>query len=84
MDQYLVALSILGLQLAWGSVADEAAVDHDGQSVAKGLRFVHSVSGQQYRGVFEMLEYLEETSSGNGIDSGGWFIQELYFGVRHE
>jgi len=48
LDSDRVALSIVRLQEAWTSVADEPTVDHDDKFVAERFCLIHSVRSQNH------------------------------------
>ena len=83
-DNNLVALAVELLEMAWRPEADELSIDHDCNLVAERLSLVHSVSGQEDRGVPELLQHLEQASASNWVHSCSRLIKEFNLGIGNQ
>lgn len=66
------------LELSRTSVPDELAVDHDGDSIAELLRFVHPMRRQKQRCLVKLLQHFEEAAAGQWVDARRRLVQELH------
>ena len=83
-DDNLVPLAVELLEMAWRPEADELSIDHDCNLVAERLSLVHSVSGQEDRGVPELLQHLEQASASNWVHSCSRLIKEFNLGIGNQ
>ena len=83
-DYNLVTLTVFLLQMTRRAIAHKFTIDHDDYGITECFSFVHSVSGEHYGRLLEVLKHFEEGSPCNGIHSSSGLVQKFNFGISHE
>lgn len=79
-----ITLTIMLFQVSWSTITYESPIDHDSNLITELLSFVHSMSCQKHRGILQLPDHLQKTSSRDRVHTSSRFIKEFQVGLKHE
>ena len=83
-DCYQIPVPIGMHQIAWCTRTKLPSIDHDCDFITQLLSFIHTVSCQKNRSLWQILYHCEKTSSADRIHPSGRFIQKETFWANYK